>query len=1333
MGAAQSSEGSLVEQAPTSAAPGPSKLTVEALAKHASEESDEDLEESFASWRSAASGAPSQVASHRTSQEGDDASLGSMTPLSGGTRSSAQWLDQRPSADTPLPDSGGAAAGNTPAYKGSSLATSEPGAAGPRHSRSSEIRASSDSNPFRRSSVDGDPAARLSGDGTASVYSAAGSGRSSFALERASVEANRASLEAFQEAFATGPLMPAAKPSQRLAAPVAAAAPITAGPAPLTFNQLVHAAQLPSSLREKYARLCVLPPNTPAPTSVLGKLWQADALDVKASLAALAAKGILNVAQLPDGRVWCLPQAQQLALVQAACRELAPQYHRLLLDAYCSSLLPSIMEEQEAAMGGGPAAALQQQHLQQAQQWQYHNQPPPPCAQQQYAYQQQQLLPQRLQDIQDDGYILINIGHHLTAAGRHQQLRQLLLDPDWLRRKLVAAGTTAVVADFRRYLLLHNCADMKLVLEAFQLSAAQAVAYPLAPGLLRCLMVGRLATAPVSPGLQAWLAEQQRRIYDDSRQSLLSGLPRCLVPLTPSLDQAGGLQRLALRGHSGAVTKVLLTPSGTDAVSASADGTARVWDLDIGDCVLLLEGHAGPITDMAITSDGSLVLTCSTDGTARAFEMERGTCLRVLAGHTAAINALAMDPWARFVVTASTDGTARVWDLSSARSVHTLKTSSTPDQGGVLAVALSPCTRFAIVGCANNKAQMFDVISGQCMGVMAGHTNWVNLVRFLPDGKKAVTASHDGTARVWDLHTGTCRHVLQGHTGRINSLVVSADAKWCATASEDCTARIWDLRRGHCRRVLTGHKAWVSDVAVSPANDKLVTTSGDGTVLAYSLESGDMLCLLEGHSAAVHSAVVTRKGRFAVSVSEDATVRVWDFAATLVQPPSYHEGRVYCVSGSSAGRVVATCGEDCNARLWDSERGTFKGLLHRHKVPIRWAAFSADGSQLVTASPDRTVLLWDAASLSVVREVPVSEGSRIRSFAASADLGRAIICKWDSTVVVMDLQTGERMCTLQRWGERDSTTGHTSAVNQVLMTSDGLTLVTVSKDCTARVWDATNGTCRHVLAGHTDSVLGGCINTAARLLATFSFDDSVRLWALDTGLCINTVKLPDTAQYVAISPDGWKVAVALSNASLCVFDVEDRQVGKPWEFHSSEITGLEFSADGAELMSCSLDASVCVWDAATGAQTGLFVGDCGFTCCWYDSVVDQLAVGTDRGIVHALDLGLQPRVLAPAAFKAPAVALAAAPQLPSSAAGAGAGLAVAVAAAEQGSQPGGTSSRGSGASTAQPPTPAGTEGGGAAAPAGPPLPTASDMDIDGQVAVQSGTTLSSKDQDRVAS
>lgn len=124
---------------------------------------------------------------------------------------------------------------------GSSLAASDAGPSGARRrSRSEELRGSGDSGGERAHQ------GRRSEEGTASVYSAAGSARSSFALERASMEANRASLEAFQEAFALGPLMPP------VGAPPQPSPPATPTAAPaLTLVQLADAAQLPASLRDK--------------------------------------------------------------------------------------------------------------------------------------------------------------------------------------------------------------------------------------------------------------------------------------------------------------------------------------------------------------------------------------------------------------------------------------------------------------------------------------------------------------------------------------------------------------------------------------------------------------------------------------------------------------------------------------------------------------------------------------------------------------------------------------------------------------------------------------------------------------------------------------------------------------------------------------------------------------------------------------------------------------------------------------------------------------------------------------------------------------------------
>lgn len=66
--------------------------------------------------------------------------------------------------------------------------------------------------------------------------------------------------------------------------------------------------------------------------------------------------------------------------------------------------------------------------------------------------------------------------------------------------------------------------------------------------------------------------------------------------------------------------------------AGSADGTVLVWDMEIGDCVLLLSGHSGAITDLATAADGRLLVSASADGTARAWELEKGQCTAILKG-----------------------------------------------------------------------------------------------------------------------------------------------------------------------------------------------------------------------------------------------------------------------------------------------------------------------------------------------------------------------------------------------------------------------------------------------------------------------------------------------------------------------------------------------------------------------------------------------------------------------------------------------------------------------------------------------------------------------------
>jgi len=46
--------------------------------------------------------------------------------------------------------------------------------------------------------------------------------------------------------------------------------------------------------------------------------------------------------------------------------------------------------------------------------------------------------------------------------------------------------------------------------------------------------------------------------------------------------------------------------------------------------------------------------------------------------------------------------------------------------------------------------------------VQLGHSSFVTSVAFSPDGRWALTGSHDGTARVWEVATGREIHRLEG-------------------------------------------------------------------------------------------------------------------------------------------------------------------------------------------------------------------------------------------------------------------------------------------------------------------------------------------------------------------------------------------------------------------------------------------------------------------------------------------------------------------------------------------------------------------------------------------
>ena len=67
---------------------------------------------------------------------------------------------------------------------------------------------------------------------------------------------------------------------------------------------------------------------------------------------------------------------------------------------------------------------------------------------------------------------------------------------------------------------------------------------------------------------------------------------------------------------------------------------------------------------VAVTADGRQAVSASEDGTLKLWDLARGATLRTLRGHTDRVNAVAVTADGRQAVSASADGTLKLWDLA---------------------------------------------------------------------------------------------------------------------------------------------------------------------------------------------------------------------------------------------------------------------------------------------------------------------------------------------------------------------------------------------------------------------------------------------------------------------------------------------------------------------------------------------------------------------------------------------------------------------------------------------------------------------------------------------
>ncbi|KFZ01923.1 hypothetical protein V501_09716 [Pseudogymnoascus sp. VKM F-4519 (FW-2642)] len=276
---------------------------------------------------------------------------------------------------------------------------------------------------------------------------------------------------------------------------------------------------------------------------------------------------------------------------------------------------------------------------------------------------------------------------------------------------------------------------------------------------------------------------------------------------------------------------------------------------------------------------------------------------------------------------------------------------------------------------------------------------------------------------------------------------------------------------------------------------------------------GTQITALRGHTSRVFDITFSPNGKLLATASHDETVRLWNVATQKMLQVLKHDGRVDAIVFSPDRNFLACVVNDGVGaiKLWNSVTG--KELQLQSPIEsvssITCIAFSSDGKLLASASY-KMVRTWDSTTGCSLR-ILLHECDAL-SVAFSPD-GRLLASAWEDGVVKLwDPHTGH---------EIRSFVAHSVCIFAIAFSPDGQLLASASVDSTVKIWDLATGINRQTFARHNRGVLSIAFSPDGKLFSSAAFDRTIQIWEPTTGKVHGTLLgFGELDSGIALSPNG---------------------------------------------------------------------------------------------------------------------------------------------------------------------------------------------------------------------
>lgn len=208
---------------------------------------------------------------------------------------------------------------------------------------------------------------------------------------------------------------------------------------------------------------------------------------------------------------------------------------------------------------------------------------------------------------------------------------------------------------------------------------------------------------------------------------------------------------------------------------------------DVGEVVRLI-GHSGPVYSLKFSSSNKFLLSGSADGTIRLWSLDLFKTICVYKAHTFPVWTVDFSPNDFFFASGGADRQTIVWCTKSNKPER-LFLNALSD---VTVTKFHPNGNYLFTGSSDHKIRMYNIETAQMVRSFVGHSDTITCLDTSHCGKYLVSGSKDKSVILWDVDSSKILSKYIGHESTVYSVSFSFFSPIICSSGADNSVRLWD-------------------------------------------------------------------------------------------------------------------------------------------------------------------------------------------------------------------------------------------------------------------------------------------------------------------------------------------------------------------------------------------------------------------------------------------------------------------------------------------------------------------------------------------------------------